>query len=87
MPIFPMVQAALVALLGGGLAAGVALLVAAFLNAYYGGAYLQGAPICLIPPEQLMTVIGCAMAVALVSGAAAAVPALRIEPAEGMRDP
>ena len=87
MPIFPMVQAALIALIGGGLAVGVALGVAALLNLSYGEAYLQGAPICLIPTRQLLLVTGGAMAIALVSGAAAALPALRIAPAEGMRDP
>jgi putative ABC transport system permease protein len=84
--VFPLVQGALVAGIGSLLAAGVALAVAAMINAAYGTAYLEGSPLCVIAPTHILVTIAGAVAMALLASLAAVRPVLRIAPSEGMRE-
>jgi len=86
LPVFPMIQAAVVALAGAALATLVALAVAAAINAAYGGAYLEGGALCRILPLHLAAAAAAALLLSLLAGAAAVRPVLGIEPAEGIRE-
>jgi len=84
--VFPLVQGGLVAGAGSVLAAGVALAVAAMINAAYGTAYLEGSNLCVIAPSHILITIAGAVAMALLASLAAVRPVLRIAPSEGMRE-
>ncbi len=87
--LFPLLQAAAIALAGAALAGAVALAVAAVVNGLpLGGAAGQaaGRPVCVVEPLHLLlaglaTLAGAAAAAAFAGGRAA-----RILPAEGLRD-
>ncbi len=84
--LFPLLQAALIAAAGSLLGAGVALAVGGGINAAYSGAYLAGSQMCRITPAQIGIAIAASVVLALLAGAAAVPPILRIGPAEGMRE-
>jgi putative ABC transport system permease protein len=84
--VFPLVQGGLVAGAGATLGAGVALAVAAMINAAYGTAYLEGSRLCVIAPSHILITIAGAILLALLASLAAMRPVLRIAPSEGMRE-
>ena len=84
--VFPLVQGGIVAGAGSLLAAGVALAVAAMINAAYGVAYLEGSRLCVIAPLHIVVTVASATALSLVASLVAVRPVLRIAPSEGMRD-
>lgn len=84
--VFPVVQGGLVAFLGSLVAAGVALAVAAVINAAYGVAYLEGNQLCHIAPLHILITVAGATALALLASLVAVRPVLRIAPSEGMRE-
>ena len=81
---FPLVQAALVALLGAGVAGLAALGAAAAVNGVFGEAY--GIPaLARILPWHLGAATGATFGLSLFAGTLAVRPVLRIAPAEGLR--
>ncbi|MCZ8150664.1 MAG: hypothetical protein O9325_22755 [Roseomonas sp.] len=83
--LFPLVQAALVALAGSALAAAVALGGAALVNAVFAPAFgLAG--LATLLPWHLAAAAGATLLIALVAGVAATRPILGIAPAEGLRE-
>ena len=81
---FPLIQAALVALVGAALAALATIGAAAAINAGFGGAY--GIPaLARILPWHLGAAASGALGLSLLAGAIAVRPVLRIAPAEGLR--
>lgn len=83
--LFPLVQAALVALAGAGLAAAVAVGAAAAVNAIFAPAFGL-ASLALVLPWHLGAALGGALLVGLLAGATATRPILGIAPAEGLRE-
>ena len=84
--VFPLLQAAMIAAAGSLLAAAVALLVGGGINAAYSGAYLAGSQMCRITAAHVAIAVAASVVLAVLAGAAAAPPILRIGPAEGMRE-
>jgi putative ABC transport system permease protein len=80
----PVVQAGAIGLGGAALGAGFALLAEAALNAAFAGGVTGERPVSAITPAILGAAIAATCAGAILSAAAAAVRAARIEPAEGL---
>jgi putative ABC transport system permease protein len=83
---FPIVQAALTAILGGVLAIGVAHGLGATLNRLFASSLRPGEEICRLLPAHVAASLGATLAAAVLASAWAGLRASRIEPAEGIRD-
>jgi putative ABC transport system permease protein len=83
--VFPLVQAALVALGGAALAAGAALGGAAAINRVFAPA-LDIPALATVLPWHLAAATGATLALGLLAGLAAVRPILGIAPAEGLRE-
>jgi putative ABC transport system permease protein len=84
--LLPLVQAALVAALGAALAGALALGCAALLNGAYAEAYLEGGALCLLRPRDLLRAGAVTVALAVLAGAAAVRPVLRVAPGQVLRE-
>jgi putative ABC transport system permease protein len=80
----PVAQAGAIGLGGAALGAGFALLAEAALNAAFAGGVTGERPVSAITPAILGAAIAATCAGAILSAAAAAIRAARIEPAEGL---
>jgi putative ABC transport system permease protein len=83
---FPLLQAALVAGIGALCGAALALSVGAAINLTNRGAYLGGDALCRLGPGEIAGATAITLALALVAGAAAVRPVLRLQPADGLRE-
>jgi len=83
---FPMVQALLIAGLGLALAFGLYALAAWAINALFAEALVPGERLAGLTPGHVLLAAGVTLLVALLAAGTAARRALRIEPAEGLRD-
>ncbi|CAH2603860.1 ABC transporter permease [Rhodovastum atsumiense] len=83
---FPLAQAVALAGAGTVLGALVALTVGVLINLAYGRGLLGEDTLCRLAPGDLLAALGASLALALLAGAAAARPVLRIAPAEGLRE-
>jgi putative ABC transport system permease protein len=84
--LFPVIQAALIAALGGLAATGVYFLVAAILNASFASSLRLGESVCRMLPAHLGVALLITVIFALAASAWAGYRAAQIEPAEGIRD-
>lgn len=88
--LFPLLQAAVIALAGAVLAGSVALAVAAVVNGLPIAGATAGAaearPICIVAPVHLLLAVLATLAGAAVAAVSAGLRAARILPAEGLRD-
>jgi putative ABC transport system permease protein len=84
--VFPLVQGALIALVGAVAASAVALAVAAAINRLYVTGLPAGSPICLLTLSSLAAMAGITLAAALAASLLAAWRIAGIAPAEGIRD-
>jgi putative ABC transport system permease protein len=83
---FPVVQGALIALLGAAAASAVALGVAAAINRLYVTGLPAGSPICLLTLPSLAAMAAITLVAALLASSLAAWRIAGIAPAEGIRD-
>ena len=83
---FPIVQAVLTALLGGGLAILVYFAFAATLNSLFRTSLSGGETICRLLPQHIAVSLIATLAFAVAASGWAGYRASRIEPAEGIRD-
>jgi putative ABC transport system permease protein len=83
---FPMVQAALTAVLGGALAVVVAHGLGATLNGLFASSLRPGEEICRLLPQHIAASLAGTLLAAMLASAWAGLRASRIEPAEGIRD-
>lgn len=84
--LLPLVQAALVAAIGAALATALALACAAVLNGAYAESYLAGEALCLLRPRDLAQAAALTIALAVLAGAAAVRPVLRVSPGQVLRE-
>ena len=84
--LFPVAQAALVALLGAAAALAVYLPVAVTLNTWFADSLRAGESICRLLPSHLLIALAATLLGATAAAAWAGWRAARIEPAEGLRD-
>lgn len=86
LPLFPVFQGAFTALLGGTLAIGLYLPVAAALNSWFADSLRPGEHICRLLPEHLAAALALTLIGAILASLWAGVRAARIEPARGLKD-
>lgn len=84
--LLPLVQAALVAAIGAALATALALACAAVLNGAYADSYLAGEALCLLRPRDLLQAAAATIALAVLAGAVAVRPVLRVAPGQVLRE-
>ena len=83
---FPMVQSALIALCGGGLAIVLFGFISILINNYFAQASGQFEGLCRLLPSHLAFSLAATLLCALLSSALAAYRATRIEPSKGLRE-
>lgn len=84
--LFPMIQAAMIALAGFLLALALFHLAALVINRLFADGLIAGEALAYLPVEYLAAAAGVTLLVALAAAAYAALRAARIDPAEGLRD-
>ncbi len=85
--LFPMAQAAVLAMLGVAAASAAALAASVLVNRVFAGALALDRPLCLITPRLAATAAVITLAGAMLVAAAAGTRAARVEPWEGMSAP
>jgi len=83
---FPVVQAAIVAVLGAALAMGVFAIVASVINSHFAGGLGVGETACRLLPIHVAIAIGTTLVCALAASALAGGRVARIDPSEGLRE-
>lgn len=83
---FPIVQSALIALCGGGLAIVLFWVISVLINSYFSQAAGQFEGLCRLLPSHLITSLLATLACAILSSALAAYRTTRIEPSKGLRE-
>ncbi|TWT08802.1 FtsX-like permease family protein [Reyranella sp. CPCC 100927] len=84
--IFPVVQAAVVAMVGSALAMGVFAVVAGVINRHFAGSLDIGETACRLLPVHAAAAIGTTLICALAASALAGARVARIDPSEGLRE-
>ncbi len=87
MRVFPMVQAAALALAGAGVALAAALMASVVINRLFAGLLALDRPLCLITPALAAQAAGLTLAGSVLVAAAAGTRASRVEPWEGLSTP
>ncbi len=85
--LFPMAQAAVLAMLGVAAASAAALAASVLVNRVFAGALALDRPLCLITPGLAATAAAITLGGAMLVAAAAGTRAARVEPWEGMSAP